>query len=89
MNLSDHVRMNRNDPAPNPSENISDQTRQCLRPRWGRPSPKIRITKVPATNAIDVIMLKSTIQSQLVKSYFTQVKTVKIFLLRNLSSCEF
>ena len=46
------------------------------------------INKVSATYTIYVILLKSTIHGPLINSYFIQVKTVRIYLLINLASCE-
>ena len=41
-----------------------------------------------ATDTIDVIMLNSTIHDHFLNSYCTQSKTVKIFHVMNLASCE-
>ena len=74
-------------PASNPADCILYGYRQCLRPKWENKSPQIRINKGPATDPLDVIILKSTIHGSPVNSYFTQRQTVKICLLRKLSSC--
>ena len=60
--------MNRNCPAPKPAENISDSLQQCVGPKWEKPSHKIRINKGLATNNLDAIMLKSTINGRLANS---------------------
>ena len=85
-----HVLFNCNSPAPKPADNISYGTRRCVRHRWGGVgSTQIRITKGSENDHIDAIILNSKIHSHFVNSYFTQVKTVKICLLMNISSCEF
>ena len=53
----------------------------------GKSSSQIRITKFSATDPIDTIMLKSTIQVFLVNSNFAQVK--KSQNLSTKESCQF
>ena len=52
-------------------------------------SPQIRINKDSETDPIDAMMLKSKIHYQLLNNYYTKFKTVIVFHIRNLASCEF
>ena len=52
-------------------------------------SPQIRVDKGSATDPIYVILLQSTIHGHFINSYCTQLKTFKIFHVRNQSNCEF
>ena len=81
--------MNCNAPTSNPVDNISDVYQQCLRPKWGKYYPQISINKVLETDPIDAILLNLIIHGPLVNSYFAQVKTVKICILNDPTSCEF
>ena len=89
INLSDHVLLNLNSPAPKPAVNIIYETWWWTSLMWGKkPSPKIIINKGSATDTIYLILFNSTIHNHFLNPYCTQFKTVKICQIRNLSSCE-
>ena len=74
MNWSYHVMMNHKALTPKPESNIPGLTLQWSSPMWKKTSPQISMNKGSATNTIDGILLKSIINSYLVKNYFEQVK---------------